>query len=293
MGSALNIMRKTLKLFYFSLLSTCFSLNTNAAGKAPLEMFTYCSNGSCRLITGEFFHNNRGMPVDLNVTCKKNKQYALTFDDGPSANYPRLLEILKKHNVKATFFVVGANVVNPDAAKWFAQAYSEGHFMANHTLNHADLTGLTDDQVLEQVKKSRELMLKAVFPADSTTENAAALRFSTTFVRPPFGNIDSRVNTLLKEQGFTSVRWNADRYDWQLPGNDPKTPEIIVKRVLQQLDFIDAADKMEFVFNHSILDLNHDWQNTTLDALNTWIPLVQQRGYKFVTMDECLQPSEE
>lgn len=256
-----------------------------------LELFSYCSNGACRLITGEFFHRARGMPVDLNVHCKKNNQYALTFDDGPSRNYPRLLEILRRNNVKATFFIVGKNLQNKEAVEWFRDAFADGHFMANHTYNHDDLTALSAQGAVETIEKTRNAMIKAIFPIPGDgyqDPDKKRIETSSKFVRPPFGNINMSVDETFKAHQYISVRWNADRYDWNMPGNDPNTTKTILKRVEQQLDFIDENTTRGTDFNHSVLDLNHDWQPTTVDAVQDLIAIAKARGYEFVTLDACL-----
>lgn len=257
-----------------------------------LEYFSYCSNGTCRLITGEFFQNARGMPVDLNVSCKKNNQYALTFDDGPSKNYPRLLEILRLNNVKATFFIVGSNLDNVDNIKWFRQAFADGHTMANHTFNHDDLTKMNEAAMVETIEKTRIAMINAIYPNppgnNGDSGNRKRLEASSRFVRPPFGNIDMDVDRIFKKHEYISVRWNADRYDWNMPGNDPKTTWTILDRVRQQLNYISENVGKGVVFNQSVIDLNHDWQPTTVDAIQELISLVKSRGYEFVTLDECL-----
>lgn len=276
--------KKILKAF-LPLLTLFFTVALSATAT---EKFTYCSNGTCRLIDGGFFHASRGMPLDLKVVCQKNNQYALTFDDGPSANYPRLLDLLKRHGVKATFFVVGGNLNTEEAKQWLARAVNEGHFIANHTMNHADLTGLNDSQIVDQVELSRAAMRDALCSQGLAEEQVTRVLHSALVVRPPFGNIDGHVDSVFKSHGFTSVRWNADRYDWQMPGDNPNTAKTIVDRLVQQLNFIELEAKKGSVFNRSILDLNHDWQIQTLDALETMIPLLKSKGYEPVTMDRCL-----
>jgi peptidoglycan/xylan/chitin deacetylase (PgdA/CDA1 family) len=260
---------------------------TVAQAANQLEYFSYCSNGTCRLITGDVFHQDRNMPVDLNVSCKNNRQYALTFDDGPSANYPRLLEILKRNNVKATFFIVGSNLQTENGKQWFRQAAADGHFMANHTFRHEDLTTLSDQALTATIENTRNAMLAAIDP-DASADSKQRLQFSSSFVRPPFGNIDMNVDRQFKVHGYTSIRWNADRYDWNMPGNDPKSTAAILARVRQQLDFIANASGKGVEINQSILDLNHDWQGTTVDAMEELIALVRSRGYELVTMEVCL-----
>lgn len=269
----------------------CMISMTGAHAAPALEYFSYCSNGKCGLINGEVFHKARNMPVDMNVTCRKNNQYALTFDDGTSKNYPRLLEILKRNNVKATFFVVGSNLQSEEGKQWFRQAFADGHFMANHTYNHDDLTKLNDVQITETIEKTRTAMLNTIFqnPGDSKNNpDMKRLEASSKVVRPPFGSIDMDVDAIMKSHRYTSVRWNADRYDWNMPGDNPKTTETILARTRQQLAFIAEVSAEGKVFNQSIMDLNHDWQPTTVDAVQDLITLVRANGYEFVTMDECL-----
>ncbi len=252
--------------------------------RQALEYFSYCSNGVCRLINGNVFHDDRNMPVDLHVSCRKGNHYALTFDDGPSQNYPKLLDVLKRHHVKATFFVVGHNLETETGKQWFRQAFTDGHYMANHTFQHDDLTTLTAQQMIITIEKTRTAMLNLLTP----DQNRQRLEQSSKVVRPPFGNIDMKVDGILKANGYISVRWNADRYDWNMPGNDPKTSETILERVRQQFNFIASHAASGDKFNTSIMDLNHDWQPTTVDAVERLIELVESKGYQFVTMDECL-----
>jgi len=251
-----------------------------------LEYFSYCSNGQCRLINGNFFHDARDMPIDLNVSCKKNNQYALTFDDGPTQNYPRLLEILKRNNVKATFFIVGSHLQNEERVNWFRQAFKDGHFMANHTYQHEDLTQLDEASMIETVEKTRLAMMNALTSDES--DQLSRLEISSRVVRPPFGNINMVVDNIFKNNQYVSVRWNADRYDWNMPGDDPKTSQVILDRVRDQFKFISNQIDNGKQFNQSILDLNHDGQLATIEAIQELIDYVKSKGYQFVTMDECL-----
>lgn len=267
------------------------ALFLTAAHAQPLEYFSYCSNGECRMINGEFFHRQRNMPLDLNVSCKQPRHYALTFDDGPSRNWPRLLEILKRNNVKATFFVVGSNLKNADNVNAFRQAVSDGHFIANHTYKHEDLTKQSAEEIVAAMENSREQMLNALYPdprVGRQDTNHKRLEISSRYVRPPFGNIDMRVDSILKSNGYTSVRWNADRYDWNMPGSDPKTSATILERVRTQLAFIADHSAKGEKFNESVLDLNHDGQDATVNAVEELIGIVRENGYEFVTMDVCL-----
>jgi len=288
-------MISSLRFIVLFVLSYFVLLNNALAQVGALEYFSYCSNGFCRLITGDFFHQSRDMPIDLNVSCKKNNQYALTFDDGPSKNYPRLLQILKQNQVKVTFFIVGSQLNNQQEAGWFKQAYEDGHFMANHTFNHDDLTKLNEESIKETIEKTRTAMINAIYSgvpgASDHFPDIKRLEISSRVVRPPFGNIKMDVDDILKRNGYVSVRWNADRYDWDMPGDDPMTTRTIINRVQQQFDFINVMARQGKIFNQSILDLNHDWQPTTIEAVDSLIKLVKSKGYEFVTLDVCLDSS--
>lgn len=274
-----------LKLISFLFLSV---FTAQIYANEPFEQFSYCSNGSCRLITTDYFFYSRDMPRDLNFSCRQNNQYALTFDDGPSENYPKLLEILKKHDVKATFFVVGSNLKNDRAHELYEQMVKEGHFVANHTFEHLDLTSLSFEDVQTQIERSRSALRTSYVLQNVPMDLVKNLDKSTKYVRPPFGNINSFVDQIFKINGYISVRWNSDKYDWDMPPTS-ESAKVIVNRVIQHLDFIDSLRAQNVIFNQSILDLNHDFQNSTLKALDEYIPMIKSRGYTFVTLDECLQ----
>jgi peptidoglycan/xylan/chitin deacetylase (PgdA/CDA1 family) len=103
-----------------------------------------------------------------------------------------LLQILKEHNAKATFFVMGSNVVrNADILK---QEVADGHHIASHTWSHHPLTTLTNEQIVAEVKWSE----KAV-------RDITGLQMK--YIRPPYGDIDERVRGVLKKLGYTVVDW--------------------------------------------------------------------------------------
>ena len=80
---------------------------------------------------------------------------ALTYDDGPSAYTPQILDVLEKQNAVATFFVVGNWVdKNQDVVK---KIHDRGHEIGNHTFNHPDITNLTNAQLEEEILKCEEI----------------------------------------------------------------------------------------------------------------------------------------
>ncbi|XID91302.1 polysaccharide deacetylase family protein [Paenibacillaceae bacterium WGS1546] len=128
------------------------------------------------------------------------KQIALTFDDGPDSNYtPRILDLLKEYDAKATFFLVGSQVRKfPDVA---ARIVEEGHSVGNHTWAHADLTKLSAKALNEQVDRAREAI-------------AEAAGLTPQLVRAPYGAVSDAVLKAFGEAGMTHVGWTVDTKDW-------------------------------------------------------------------------------
>ncbi len=138
---------------------------------------------------------------------------ALTFDDGPDETYtPQVLDILAHYGVRATFFVVGAEV---ERFRGLAQRIlDEGHVLGNHTWDHADLTALDDEGFVAQVDRTQDLLTSLVGA-------------SVSCVRPPFGRTNAHVKDLARVRGLKIAKWTKDTEDWKEPG-----VSVIVQRAL-------------------------------------------------------------
>lgn len=131
---------------------------------------------------------------------------ALTFDDGPNETFtPQVLDILARYNVKATFFLVGAEVEKSPAL--VRRILDEGHAIGNHTWDHIDLTDLDEEGFRQQVDRTQTLL----------TEIQGA---PVTCVRPPHGRINQYVMDQLNARGLRMMKWNRDTEDWKQPGVD-------------------------------------------------------------------------
>ena len=123
---------------------------------------------------------------------------ALTFDDGPDPDYtPLLLNVLKKHSIYGTFFMVGkAAVKYPELVKQVAQA---GHVIGNHSWDHCSFRSITQKERLKQIRECA----KAISP------------YGQKLFRPPYGDqtISSRIDALLL--GYKVIIWNVCVYDWE------------------------------------------------------------------------------
>jgi peptidoglycan-N-acetylglucosamine deacetylase len=134
------------------------------------------------------------------------QQVALTFDDGPNDPYTeQLLELLARHQVRATFFLIGSFVRRrPELARAIREA---GHLLGNHTMTHPSL-------LWERPARVREELTVCTSAIEDATGEAVK------WFRPPFGARRPDVLRTAAELGLTSVMWNITAHDWD--ATDPK-----------------------------------------------------------------------
>lgn len=183
-----------------------------------------------------------------------NKKYiSLTFDDGPNPETtPRLLDILKEKGVKATFFMLGQNVVKHEAlAKRVAE---EGHEVASHSYSHPQLTNIDAQRVKDEVQKTD----KAIYRATG--------KLPTDF-RPPYGAVNKDVAAII---GKPIIQWSVDSQDWQSHNADA-----IIKRI------------NDTAYNDTIV-LMHDIHPDTVDAVPRVIDCLREEGYEILPSRELL-----
>jgi len=195
-----------------------------------------------------FYHGNR---LD-------NKIY-LTFDDGYSAkNTQAILDILKEKNIQATFFIEGGFLKeNPLICKRIAEEQT----LANHTFSHTDITKLTDEEFVEDIKKYEELALKITG------------KEVTKYFRPPMGIFDEDKLNLLGDMGYTVFMWDVSYYDY-VPDND-KGYDFALKNLLTKTE------------NGSII-LMHTLTKSNVLVLEEAIELLEKKGYVFSPLSQLL-----
>ncbi|WP_079915109.1 polysaccharide deacetylase family protein [Paenibacillus sp. 32352] len=198
--------------------------------------------------------------VVWNVTTDQ-KLIALTFDDGPNPVYtPQILDILKQHEAKATFFVLGKRVQMYPAIA--IREVNEGHEIANHTFDHHYLKNVSSEKLIEEIRQTQEVIF------DITEQMPHVFR-------PPGGFYNEALLKLTKEDKLTVVMWSwyQDTKDWKKPGVDK-----IVNTVLSN------------VHNGDII-LFHDLQgdcSQTVEALKRILPELKKQGYQFVTVTDLI-----
>jgi peptidoglycan/xylan/chitin deacetylase (PgdA/CDA1 family) len=187
-------------------------------------------------------------------------EIALTFDDGPNPYYtPLILDILKKYNVKATFFCIGRQVAAyPTLVK---QEYMAGHLIGNHSWSHPDMALLAPANInLQLVSTSNAI------------QEATGVR--PIYFRPPYGIMSVPVLTQAYHLGLTTVIWNDEARDWQLPGMN-----VIVERILG-------------LARNGAIVLLHDGggnRSQTVAALPYIIKGLRARGFQLVTIAQMMQ----
>jgi peptidoglycan-N-acetylglucosamine deacetylase len=190
---------------------------------------------------------------------KQDKIIALTFDDGPwPVSTKQILDILKKENVKATFFVVGRPLKNyPQVAQ---QVVAQGHAIGNHTWHHLY-------QKLDAKTSAREI-------EDTTNLIYKTTGVKTSLFRPPGGLLNNGVVDYAKQKKYFIALWSADSTDYNRP-----SVGTLVHKVIKN------ARPGGMILMH---DGGGD-RSTTVKALPIMITQLRNRGYKFVTVPELLE----
>ena len=213
------------------------------------------------VILGLFFNTNisvatttRKLPIYSVDT--REKKVAITFDAAwTNQDTEQIIEILKKHNAKATFFIVGNWAEKfPESVKAFFDA---GHTIANHSDTHKAFSKCSREEIKEEIvncnKKLEEITGKPV-----------------TLVRAPSGDYTDQSLEVCKELGMTMIQWNCDSLDYtKISINE------IVNRVIKGAT------------NGSIL-LFHNGVDNTAPALDEILTQLEMQGYTFVSVEDLI-----
>lgn len=198
-----------------------------------------------------------GPQITFNSVHVDGPFVAITFDDGPHATLtPKLLDLLAKHRMKATFFFIGQNVAEyPDIVK---RAAREGHEIASHSWSHPNLGKMGDDGVRRELQRTDDAI-------------AATIGARPTLMRPPYGSITARQKSWIHEAfGYRIIIWDVDPLDWRRPG-----PSVVTQRIVNGTQ------------PGSII-LAHDIHPPTVEAMPETFEQLQAKGFKFVTVSELL-----
>lgn len=187
----------------------------------------------------------------------KHKVVALTFDDGPDPRFtPIILDILKQHHCKATFFMVGQNVFQHQDI--VLKALVEGHEIENHTMTHPNLDKLPQNEVLWEINNCSKQIAKIT-------------GLEPIYFRPPIGQSNHTVHKAAIDLNLQEVRWTICIENRSAP-----TPELMAQRVLQRI-------------KPGSIILLHDGRldrTQTIKALPILLQGLKERGYQTVTLSQ-------
>jgi len=211
-------------------------------------------------------------PYEIQAYGYDPKKVALTFDDGPDPTFtPQILDILKKKNAKATFFLIGIPSENdPGLLK---RIYDEGHEIGNHTLTHPNISEISPWRFDTEINVTERLF-------------AARLGVKPLFFRPPY-SIDQEPDTAdevvplerVQDMGYITVGNNIDPNDWVISPRRPTAQEIA--------DLVFTQLKL----GKGCIVLLHDGggdRSQTVKALPLIIEGVRERGYEIVPVSDLI-----
>ncbi len=199
-----------------------------------------------------------------NIYNSGEKSVYLTFDDGPSKTVtPLILDLLKKENIKATFFVLGSRVeLNPSIVR---REYEEGHFIANHGYSHmyAKIYSSTND-VLDEYNKTKQAII-----------NAVGVEYDGHLFRFPGGSTGGKYHSLKKEAKLLLNENQIGYIDWNALSSDAagaKTKEALLENIKQTV----GEKKTVVILMHDAGD-----KILTYEVLPEVIQYLKEKGYNF------------
>lgn len=229
-----------------------------AAAASPTTLTpipTAASVAETKAAAGRISPKKPGLRVSRVQTPKM--MVALTFDDGPSsAHTPRVLDILRRHGAKGTFFVLGSNAKR--CSSIVSRAAAEGHEVGVHTWSHINM--------------ARSSMSKIDSEVSRTSDVIRSITGKTPVVmRPPYGATTTGiVKHMYERYGMRSILWDVDTQDWRKPG---------VSTVISRA--VNRAKPGSII-------LVHDIHASTLAAIEGIVTGLQARGFKLVTVSQLM-----
>jgi peptidoglycan/xylan/chitin deacetylase (PgdA/CDA1 family) len=196
---------------------------------------------------------------------RTSHQLALTYDDGPNDPHTlRLLEVLAKHNAKATFFLIGRYVrQRPEIVRAIVQA---GHAVGNHTFTHPLLTFKTEAEVRQELAQCHSAL-------EDTIGQPSSL------FRPPFGGRRPAVLRIARQLGLQPIMWNITGYDWNAP-----PAKVIEAKVSKHI----RGGNVILLHDGGHKQLGEDRSQTVL-ATDDLLARYNSEGFEFVTIPKMLK----
>lgn len=204
--------------------------------------------------------SNNASGKDLPIYCVQNdkNQISLSFDAAwGNDDTQKILEILRKHDIRVTFFMTGGWVSEyPDDVKLIL---ADGHDLANHSENHKNMSQLSNAEISEELMSVHEKVKELT-------------GVEMNLFRPPYGDYDNDVIKTVASNGYLTIQWDIDSLDWKDYGVDS-----IIKTVCDH----------KHLGPGSII-LMHNGAKYTAQALDTIITNLKSAGYELVPISELV-----
>lgn len=195
-----------------------------------------------------YYYNNKA----------KDKVMYLCFDCGYDLGYTKgVLDVLKKHKVKATFFVTKQYVKT--SSKLCKKMKKEGHMVGNHTMNHPSLPTLSADEIKEEVNGLADYFKEMTgYTLDP-------------FIRPPMGQFSNRALKVLKDISYTSIFWSMAYADYD-QNKQPGKAYVV--------------ENFKKYYHKGAITLTHITSSSNAEALDDVLTFLESKGYRFGLLDE-------
>jgi len=199
----------------------------------------------------------------------ETKQVALTFDiSWGEENVQPILDILKKENIKATFFL--SSPWAETKSELVKRIAADGHEIGSHGRRHVDLNTMTADILMKELDTSKEVL-----------ERLSGQKI--TLLRAPNGAYDNQVISVANERGYKVIQWSVDSLDWKRPGADA-----IVNYVMNGRSKNKGASPGDIILFHA-----SDSAPDTPEALPTVLKMLKEKNYEIVTVGKLLSNAQE
>lgn len=242
-------------------------------------MFNFSVTVSTEITNWGLSFRENGKPPIGNATAKALKEYNayyvgdtdekviyLTFDAGYENGYtPAILDALKKHDVKAAFFIVGHYLEEePELVK---RMIKEGHIVGNHTFSHPDMSKISDEKSFGKELTSLEEMYKQVTGQDMQK-----------YYRPPQGKFNEDNLAMANDMGYKTIFWSLAYVDWYKDKQPAKEQ---------------AFEKLLPRIHPGAVVLLHSTSKTNAEILDELLTKWEEAGYTFKTLDDLTSVSEQ
>ncbi len=209
------------------------------------------------LFYGSFYIRSNFFLKTYSGAYTNEKTIALSFDDGPSAEFtPQILQILRAYNTTASFFLIGENVEEQPALT--KQIVEEGHLVGNHSFYHSNWFDLQhSEKMIEEMQQTHQLVHQLTGK-------------QMNWFRPPYGVTNPNVKKAVAAMKYRSIGWNVRSLDTMIK------------------DHTKLLERLKRMIKPGAIILLHDTQKVTVEVLPHLIQYVKAEGYEIAGLDKLL-----